>query len=140
MAKKKQVKNLNVKKEDSTRKYNWFFILAIILAIISIISSFFIIIPVIGLVVSLLLLPIYLIWFVISIIMLIVFLKNNSHWTYLVLPIYYIITSIFSVIIGFSLGLSGNDYLSLSPSMVYLTILFSTLEIIYASYMLLRKN
>jgi len=151
MPRKKQVKktankNVNVNNiikpisSQNTKKYNWYFILAIILAVLSIIMSFFIIIPVIGLILSLILFSIYLVWFIISIIMLRIFIKNDMHWAYFVLPIYYVITFVISFLIGSAYGLSGRALELSTPMIIYLTIIFSILEIIYASYILLRKN
>jgi len=129
---------------DGQKPYRWFFILAIIYAILKIAESFIVTIPLLGQTLSLFLFPISLAWLILSIVLLIKFIKNKLPGFYLVLPIYYIADFILSFIIGIAVGISAmasgvSDPTGGASWLIYITIIGAIFEIGYAIFMLIRK-
>ncbi len=126
------------------KSYKWFFISAIIYAILKIGESFIVTIPVMSQKLAPILIPISLAWLILSIVLLVKFIRNKLPWTYLVLPIYYIadfiLSFILAIIVGISAILNGiTDPLSGASWIIYITTIGAIFEIGYSIFMLTRK-
>jgi hypothetical protein len=126
------------------RPYRWFFILAIIYAILKIAESFIVTIPVLGQIFGIILFPISLAWLILSIILLVKFIMIKLSGVYLVLPIYYIADFILSFMVGIVVGVSAmasgvSDPIGGASWLIYITAIGAIFETGYAIFMLVRR-
>lgn len=124
--------------------YRWFFICAIIYAAYKAVMSFFLVIPIVGQILSFFLFPIPLAWLAFSIAILVLFIKDKFPKVYLVLPIYYItgfvLSFMFGVIYGMVIGIFTMGMIDPFTGIfiIITTCILAIFEIIYAALILTK--